>query len=908
MNLNLSDIAKFAFNPKVETYSEMQNSFFKDVYFSAEKCIEEIIKQNSKKNENGSEKKEVNGAEHSNIVAFTGGRGSGKTSAMLSVAELLKANKKLDGKSYEDVNAFIVLDMIEPSNISKDETVMDVVLSRLFTYFEEEYDKRVKKGEENDISQEHRRKVLKAFDEAYQAVRMTCLKRDQRYDLPSGVEGLSHIAAGNKLRKLMQKLIDSIFCALFRDNTKDKPFFVLCVDDVDMNISQGYEICEDLRKYFNITGVIVLFSLYTDQMNDVVKQRYIKDFKMLLDSSKGNTTSETIPFMAAKYMEKLIPYGRRCPLPDMRIINPKDIQIKPEEPEKLEKPKKPEKLDYSLVDEIFLRLFEKTGLILIKNEYSSHGFIPTSLRSAVHLLYMLEKMPSVKLFPDSKVVMKDEAGRVVKDGKGEDKTVYKLEYPDKQTRSYLDKNLDALLHFIHEYDLNEIENPDSIEILKQLSTWPLVTLNKHVCKMLYDAIVKLTKDMKEEEKPRLLLLLKELMDFQTSAKNITMGDLFCLAREYSEIEHNCDTNGHFFALFRLIYSIRMLKCYFTELDVKDTKTAKNKLYEFLGGLIHEPVYNKITSNDDLLLNLSLEKLNEHKNGTEYDDLIDAVLLRVTNMGTLVKNASIREWNIFRKYHVGAFYSDVSRESLIGMKGNTISAFTYNYLGFVLSLMRDSLEFKGARYKEWREKYISPLPIFSADFVDLFVSKLLEESQNSLKNVSAPHHQAIWDGSKKLMNEFRKFSNITNGTKEWFETGFDEFPYTSLDVVVEDLQDNGDMGKQNIKVDSSRYITSTRIPRSENERIYKRRLQTARNKYDGLQKKRDDKYLDDSQGVNLSKIEMNSKERAKGEIINAKIRMMKQDFLSVYDQPNSQYYDVVNQIIELIDEELRSIGS
>src|SRR5690606_624903 len=65
---------------KIEEAKDFDTSIFKDVYESALKNVEEIVKQSSKNGEYD---------DYNNIIAFTGERGKGKSSSMISFRDAL---------------------------------------------------------------------------------------------------------------------------------------------------------------------------------------------------------------------------------------------------------------------------------------------------------------------------------------------------------------------------------------------------------------------------------------------------------------------------------------------------------------------------------------------------------------------------------------------------------------------------------------------------------------------------------------------------------------------------------------------------------------------------------------------------------------------------------------------------
>lgn len=117
---------------KVEGLNEIdENSFMLPVYEKAAKIVNEIIdhnRSNSEHKENGVDSGYKSNVDYNNIIAFTGDRGAGKTSAMLSFDRILiEKNKENDKKNLGDEikklmkseSIFAQLSLIEPSNFIK---------------------------------------------------------------------------------------------------------------------------------------------------------------------------------------------------------------------------------------------------------------------------------------------------------------------------------------------------------------------------------------------------------------------------------------------------------------------------------------------------------------------------------------------------------------------------------------------------------------------------------------------------------------------------------------------------------------------------------------------------------------------------------------------------------------------
>lgn len=156
-----------AYRAKIESIKVNENDFFYDTYRSAEKIVNDIIKdmQVLKKTEcdSGFKYKARFAGLGNNIVFFSGGRGYGKTSVMRSFAKYLME----DGKGKK----FIVLDSIDPSAMESGENILRVVMSRMYYTFEK-MDKEFFSNaiEDTDIYRKNKFKLLENFQKCYDSI------------------------------------------------------------------------------------------------------------------------------------------------------------------------------------------------------------------------------------------------------------------------------------------------------------------------------------------------------------------------------------------------------------------------------------------------------------------------------------------------------------------------------------------------------------------------------------------------------------------------------------------------------------------------------------------------------------------------------------------------------------------
>lgn len=123
------------------------DDIFADVYSKAYRIVDKItgeMREYEEQCEKANEKRKKYSARYSgmgnNIVIFCGARGQGKTSAMQTFARCLGGEYREEDKIKElkiKEGAFEVLDSIDPSAMENDESILRVLLSRLFFQLQE---------------------------------------------------------------------------------------------------------------------------------------------------------------------------------------------------------------------------------------------------------------------------------------------------------------------------------------------------------------------------------------------------------------------------------------------------------------------------------------------------------------------------------------------------------------------------------------------------------------------------------------------------------------------------------------------------------------------------------------------------------------------------------------------------
>lgn len=388
--------------------------FFHDAYHRAAYCVEEILREGQRrdgkhKNLNGFDRnitiEEVNrklAGYPNNIIAFCAERGQGKTSAMTSFSKALSKMGMGEEEKEEEVEKiwsqggpgrnyrYEVLEIIEPSMMEDGESIVKIVLSRMFSRVKEQR-RRYKIGQEQgncDGKDTEYARLLGQFQKCFHD-----LKERGQYKQDEDVDELEQIAElsdSTNMRGTLYRLIGSFLSYLDRG---EQSYLVLQVDDADLNIKDAYQIVEDIRRYLVLPRVIILMATNMRQMESVVEQHFIIQYGESVRNG-GMVTAESCREIAERYLEKVIPSVRRIYLPDVEQtikMGRGGITIRYED-----EAGKKVLLEGNFEEELLRLLHRSMGIIFLSTKEYLHNLLPNSLRGlSQFLMYFgsLKEMP-----------------------------------------------------------------------------------------------------------------------------------------------------------------------------------------------------------------------------------------------------------------------------------------------------------------------------------------------------------------------------------------------------------------------------------------------------------------------------------------------------------------------------------
>ncbi len=380
---------------KIETeFSE--DMFFAEVYADAEDMVREIVcevkrqekKQDSIECSNNSFQRTPN-----NIIAFCAQRGQGKTTAMKSFARLLVEGQKDKEDSSVTDDKFIVLDSIDPAALDGGESIVRVVLSRLFYKLEKKY--------ENDEEVQQRERILDLFQKCYRGIDyINGTRRDNQ--IVDDLEELATLGSSSRLKKNLKELIDLFLgaCLPQKGKYEGKGFLVIPIDDVDTCVADIYRCCEEIRNYLVLPNVIILMAADHTQLAHVMYQRYLGTNKELLTYEAENAKEECSR-LAAGYLLKLIPVNHIIELPELDKMTEQEWDSLTLEYYADEDNRSQSILSGCTKEGTNIRkqlgklIYDQTGIVIHREDDSSDDCLPNTMRELTQFLKKFGQRPAI---------------------------------------------------------------------------------------------------------------------------------------------------------------------------------------------------------------------------------------------------------------------------------------------------------------------------------------------------------------------------------------------------------------------------------------------------------------------------------------------------------------------------------
>lgn len=272
-----------------------------------------------------------------NIYTFIGQRGAGKTTAMNEfcyILEEMSADEKKKqwwlkqscenriDQMWDKKICFHVLHPIDASLLEQKEDLFEIILVRLYNKFVAPcFDKSMM----SHVESVRIAKINQSFE--------NILKRYRNLSNRASSNELSmtflmqFIGSSSDIKEDLQKLLKEI--TAIRNDRFDYEYFVIAIDDLDLNLEYGYQMLEQLQKYFSLDNIIILVAVDYEQMGYVCAEHFHKGMEfaaqetMVRDDKKSKQYDQHSKILSNNYMTKVFPLSKRVFLPDMSKITKK---------------------------------------------------------------------------------------------------------------------------------------------------------------------------------------------------------------------------------------------------------------------------------------------------------------------------------------------------------------------------------------------------------------------------------------------------------------------------------------------------------------------------------------------------------------------------------------------------------
>lgn len=260
-----------------------------------------------------------------NILSFMGERGSGKTTAMREFCQILQnmngdvernwwlnramPDEELLNEISRKKTYFKVLEPIDASSLEAKEDLFELVLATIF----KEYDSSVN-GMLGVSAGRTNMEIIEKFEkivEGYHAIKNV---RNEDFG-DSYISRLKYMSSSIDIKKEIDELVEHLLIQWRGE--KDSSLLVISIDDLDLNLANGYEMLEQLHKYFANHNIVILLAVDYKQMGLVCKMHYVNQF-MNKKYSSDERMDEYSHKLAKDYMLKVMPLDARVYMPDMK--------------------------------------------------------------------------------------------------------------------------------------------------------------------------------------------------------------------------------------------------------------------------------------------------------------------------------------------------------------------------------------------------------------------------------------------------------------------------------------------------------------------------------------------------------------------------------------------------------------
>lgn len=315
-----------------ETYDKFEQSIFSDVYNRAFERIGKIVEENR---EYRKEKKcQKNSREYywegANIISFVGRRGTGKTSAMLSMGEAIQDGSKemLIKRDYPALDniVFHKIECINAAMMEKTEDIMSLIIANMVAEI-----LKISKNQSLEINTYDNRSILQMAEVIYEDLLVLQKSKDERHAGYSPLEKLKNIAGSQNIRNAFSRFVEKylqVMNEVYHKNNRwdQESYLIIMIDDVDVSRQKNeysmdtrtnaYEIMQSIQQYLSVPQVIVFASYNHVNLYNQCREHFLAPYinHICSDSSLETDVEE----LTSQYLDKTFPISMRLYMPSWR--------------------------------------------------------------------------------------------------------------------------------------------------------------------------------------------------------------------------------------------------------------------------------------------------------------------------------------------------------------------------------------------------------------------------------------------------------------------------------------------------------------------------------------------------------------------------------------------------------------
>ena len=505
--------------PVIET-RDLNDSIFKEQYHKALKLTERFLKDPSDN--------------LLQIIAFCGDRGFGKTSAMQTLAEIIKSSNHENNKvrdflpkdKFEKLlsTKMEVINLIDPSFFDTDHNILELVLGRLYHSLQDY------KKKNTDLRRDNFNNAIRIFSSIRDLLFSMHKDSKEHYNDNKDLDSLT--AALDLQYKLREGVKEFL-------NVTHKDRLLLIVDDIDLNMDQAYVMCEQIRKYLAMEEVIVFIGIKYAQLEGAIQHEISKSIK-----KEGCFKTDEIGEMAKKYLDKFIPSGNRINLPGIQVLSDYEVEVYNGNTS-IDKSKKLKSLLVKLI-------FKRTRYLFYNNKGGISHIVPDSLRGVMSLLGLLYGMPEIT---------------------NQESQCMELAANKREFKDYFFHSWTKSLTPIHRKKALELVlSTADINLNKKVVIWLAETMKNELDREF------MTEDEDGEVIPLSDKLVSVIKDLKNFSFNVSVGDVFHFLNLLNSDRLSPSDERMLFFL-KSYYSIRLYECYdLQDMNIQSDEEGESYIY------------------------------------------------------------------------------------------------------------------------------------------------------------------------------------------------------------------------------------------------------------------------------------------------------------------------------------------